>query len=172
MVSRSQSNSRPTLLSFLIAVVVAAVLSVAFAQATVAAAKQKTFPSTETAINAAVKAISSNNRNELLAIFGPAGKQVLSSGDAVADKQARVKFLQAYDQKHSLVAGGGGKMLILGALEWPWPIPLVRKGSAWYFDTNKGKQEILNRRIGRNELDTIQVCLAIGDAQREYCMSE
>ena len=61
-------------------------------------------------------------------------------------------------------------VLLIGKDDWPFPIPIVKKGKVWQFDTNKGKEEILNRRIGRNELDTIQTCLAVVDAEREYAM--
>jgi hypothetical protein len=143
-----------------------AVAAIAFA----AAAQQKTFSSAEEAVKAAVAAAKSNNDKELLAIFGPTAKELIFSGDAVADKQRRAQFLAAYDEKNRLATEGENMILIVGKQDWPFPIPLVKKGQSWVFDTEKGRQEILNRRIGGNELFTIQACLAVVDAQREYAM--
>jgi hypothetical protein len=135
-----------------------------------AAAQQKTFASAEEAVKAAVAAARSDSDKELLAIFGAQAKDLLLSGDAVADKQRRAQFLKAYDEKNSLVADGDNRIVVVGNNNWPFPIPLVKKGDGWVFDTDKGKEEILNRRIGQNELDVIQVSLAYVDAQREYAM--
>ena len=135
-----------------------------------AAAQQKTFPSAEEAVKAAVAAARSDSDNELLAIFGAQAKDLLLSGDAVADKQRRARFLKAYDEKNGLVTEGDNRIVVVGSNNWPFPIPLVKKGDGWVFDTDKGKEEILNRRIGQDELDAIQVSLAYVDAQREYAM--
>ena len=102
-------------------------------------------------------------------MLGPQADEVISSGDPVADKNLLENFLKAYDEKHQLVAGNGGSMtLVVGKSDWPMPIPIVQKSGKWRFDTAAGQEEILNRRIGRNELAAIQSCLAILDAQREY----
>ena len=93
---------------------------------------------------------------------------MLSSGDPVADKERQAKFLAAYDQKNRLVAEGESMILVIGNNEWPFPIPVVKKSEGWVFDTAKGREEVLNRRIGQNELDAAQVSLAYVDAQREY----
>jgi len=143
-----------------------AVTAIVFA----AAAPQKTFSSAEDAVKAAVAAAKNNNDKELLAIFGPTAKELLFSGDPVADKQRRAQFLAAYDEKNRLATEGENTILIVGKQDWPFPIPVVKKGQSWVFDTEKGRQEILNRRIGGNELFTIQACLAVVDAQREYAM--
>jgi hypothetical protein len=137
-----------------------------------ATAQQKSFPSAEEAVKAAIAAARSNNDKELLAIFGSQGKEILFSGDAVADKQRREEFLKAYDEKNRLSSEGESTILIIGKQDWPFPIPVVKKGQSWVFDTDKGKQEILNRRIGENELFTIQACLAVVDAQREYALKD
>jgi len=89
----------------------------------------------------------------------------------VADKERRATFLEAFDAKHSLVTKGSSTVLVIGEQSWPFPIPVVKQGKVWLFDTNKGRQEILNRRIGQNEIGAIQVCLAYVDAQREYAIS-
>ncbi|MGH7795067.1 MAG: DUF2950 domain-containing protein [Candidatus Binatia bacterium] len=134
--------------------------------------KQKTFASAEEAVKAAVAAARSNNDKEMLAIFGAQAKEMLFSGDAVADKQRRGQFLAAYDEKSRLATEGESTTLIVGKQEWPFPIPVTKKGQAWVFDTEKGKEEIINRRIGENELSTIQSLLAVVDAQREYALKD
>src|SRR4249920_178941 len=99
----------------------------------------------------------------------PGSGEIVSSGDAVADATARKRVLEAYDSKHQVVTEGGDKaVLVIGNEEWPFPIPLVRKDGSWQFDTAAGREEILARRIGRNELNTIEACLAFVDAQQEY----
>ena len=135
-----------------------------------AAAQQKTFSSPEEAVKATATAAKNNDDKELLAIFGPTAKELLFSGDPVADKERRARFIAAYDEKNSLATEGENRILIVGKQDWPFPIPLVKKGQSWVFDTEKGRQEILNRRIGENELFTIQACLAVVDAQREYAI--
>ena len=108
----------------------------------------------------------------MLAIFGNDAKDLLSSGDAVADRARRQEFLKSYEEKHQLVNDGDKMILVIGNQEWPLPIPVVKQGSRWVFDTKAGREEILNRRIGENELTTIQVLLAIVDAQREYARKD
>lgn len=137
-----------------------------------AAAQQKTFLSADEAVKAAVAAAKSNDDKELLAIFGASAKDLISSGDAVADKQRRAQFLAAYDERNRLATEGENTILIVGKNDWPFPIPLTKKDERWTFDTDKGREEILNRRIGENELYTIQSCLATVDAQREYAMKD
>jgi len=140
------------------------------AQAATVQVKQKSFPSAEEAVKALVAALKINDDKELLAIFGKGGEEVISSGDPVSDRDRRERFLKKYEEKNSLISQKDRVTLILGQDEWPFPIPVVKKGKKWSFDTAKGKEEILNRRIGENELNTIETCLAIVDAQREYAM--
>jgi hypothetical protein len=137
-----------------------------------AAVRQKTFSSAEEAVGAAVTAAKSNDAKELLAIFGPLGNELLFSGDAIADNQRRTEFLAAYAEKNRLISQGENTILVIGKDDWPFPIPLVKRENGWVFDTAKGKEEILNRRIGQNELNVIQVTLAYVDAQREYAMKD
>ncbi len=102
-------------------------------------------------------------------IFGKGAKEILSSGDPVQDKVGREEFLKAYDAKNALVMEGDKKAILqVGAEDWPFPVPVMKKGKKWFFDTKQGKEELINRRIGKNELSTIQTCLAYVDAQREY----
>ena len=135
-----------------------------------ASVKQKGFATPEEAVKAAITAARNNDDKELIAIFGPTAKDLIFSGDPVADKQRREEFLKDFDEKNSLVPEHDGIVLVVGTYDWPFPIPLVKKGETWHFDTAKGREEILNRRIGDNELDTIETMLAIVDAQREYAL--
>ncbi len=137
-----------------------------------AAAKQKGFASAEDAVTAFIAALRVNDDKELLLIFGPTAYDLIFSGDPVVDKQRDERFVSGYDQRTSLAKEGDKMVLITGEKDWPFPIPLVKKGDKWFFDTKAGKEEILNRRIGDNELNTIQVMLAIVDAQREYAMKD
>lgn len=134
-----------------------------------ASAGQKSYASPEAAIAALVDAVKSSNQVKLSVILGSHGSKLISSGDAVADKRGRAAFVKAYGEANKLVFEGEAKaVLVIGKKDWPFPIPLVKSDSTWKFDTEQGEQEVLNRRIGRNELASIQVCLAIVDAQREY----
>src|SRR5262245_12684819 len=129
---------------------------------------QKSFDSLDDAVNALVNAFRSGDKKALLAILGPKGGPVISSGDDVADRAAYQKFVAAYDKAHRLEGGGGKVGLIVGDDDYPLAIPLVPDGPKWFWDTDAGDDEILFRRVGRNELSTIQVCLAYGCAQRAY----
>jgi len=131
--------------------------------------KQKTFASPEEAARAFFGAMKAADRRELSAIFGPKAVSQLSSGDDVSDRAEREWFLKAYEEKNSLERKGDDEAILqVGKDDWPLPIPIVKKGSNWYFDTKAGKEEILNRRIGRNELRVIEVMQAYVGAQREY----
>jgi len=132
---------------------------------------QETYKSPEDAVKALVEALSANDEKKLIAIFGygPGAKQLISSGDEVADKAARDRFLQAYQEKNRVAQVNSNKAVLeIGNDAWPFPIPIEKIGKDWRFSIKQGKEEILNRRIGRNELSAIQVCLAFVDAQREY----
>ena len=129
---------------------------------------QKSFETLDDAVNALVGAFRAQDQKTLLEILGPKGRAVISSGDKVADRTAYEQFVASYDRKHSLEGGGGKVVLYVGDDDYPVPIPLVPDGPRWFWDTDAGDDEILFRRVGRNELAAIQVCLAYVDAQREY----
>ncbi|HEY4003286.1 MAG TPA: DUF2950 family protein, partial [Candidatus Xenobia bacterium] len=134
-----------------------------------AAADQVTFPSPASAVRALASAVRSNDQARLQAILGPDAGPLIHTGDAVADKRGRSRFLTAYDTSHGLVARTDGSVVLdVGTESWPFPIPLVREGSAWRFDTQAGVQDILDRRIGADELNAVQVCEAYVAAQRDY----
>jgi hypothetical protein len=131
--------------------------------------KQKTFGTPEAAVEALVKALRDNDEKTLLTLFGPGSETLISSGDKVDDRERREKFILRYGEKNRLETAGDRKVILhVGNNDWPFPIPIVKVGESWRFDTKQGKEEILSRRIGENELGTIQACLAIVDAQREY----
>lgn len=130
---------------------------------------QKTFSSAREAVHALAAAVRAGNEEALLGILGPDGKELVSSGDPEEDQQGRQTFAQKYDQMHRLTREpDGSTTLYIGAENWPFPIPLVEKNKFWYFDTDAGKQEVLFRRIGRNELSTIEVCHELVQAQKEH----
>jgi hypothetical protein len=152
----------------------AVLMTLGFSAVSIAAtvARQKSFPSAEAAVKATVAAAKANDDKELLAIFGAQAKDLMSSGDPVADKQRRAEFLAAYEVKNRIAQEGEKSVVMVGKDDWPFPIPLVKKADGWVFDTEQGREEVLNRRIGNNELFTIEACRAVVDAQREYAMKD
>lgn len=136
-------------------------------------AGQKSFASPQQAVDALVAAVRDNNDAALLAILGSGSEDLISSGDEVADQNGRARFLKSYEEKNSITQERKDRaVLLVGGKDYPFPIPLVRQGTAWLFDTQAGKEEILNRRIGRNELHTIEVMHAYTEAQREYACTK
>jgi len=134
---------------------------------------QKTFVSPEAASKALADAVRARDVQALLAVVGPASKSWLFSGDVVADRADWAKFLAAYDKKNGIVSESDTRVvLVVGDDDWPFPAPLKKKGDRWVFDAAAGREEIINRRIGHNELDTMQTLLAIVDAQRDYAAAD
>jgi hypothetical protein len=130
---------------------------------------QKTYPSAEAASQALIAAVDKNDEKAMLEVLGQDGKQVVSSGDPAEDNENRSNFCQKFRSMHRLVTEPDGTTtLYIGAENWPTPIPIVKKGDHWYFDTDAGKQEILYRRIGKNELSAIHVSRELVAAQKEY----
>jgi hypothetical protein len=130
----------------------------------------KAYASPEDAGNALLQAAKSGDQNAILTVLGPDSKDVVSSGDAVQDKTVVDAFVAAYGDMHRFrKMPDGAQILLVGADNFPFPIPLKKNaGGQWFFDTAAGKDEILARRVGRNELAVIDVCLAMADAQAEY----
>jgi hypothetical protein len=137
--------------------------------ATSVAMAQQTFKTPEEAATALVNAAKSGDSKSIVTVLGPDGEDIVSSGDEVADAATRAKFIAAFDSKHTIAMEGDSKaIMVVGPDDFPLPIPLVRKDGLWRFDTAAGREEILFRRIGENELDAIQSALAYVDSQDEY----
>ncbi len=141
------------------------VLIPAFAQST-----QKSFGSPEEAAQALIDAAGKNDTVALLQIFGPGGKDIVESGDAAADKAGRADFVSLAHQKMrvELDPDKDRATLIVGPEDWPMPVPIVHDKDRWRFDSATGRVEVLARRVGRNELTTLDVCRGYVEAQMEY----
>jgi len=133
-----------------------------------AAVPAKRFASAEEGADAFVAALRTGNSKALAGILGSEGRSLTSSGDPVLDRMSRERFVKAYDTAHKLAVNGDTTWLHVGDDDWPLPIPLVKDGDRWRFDARQGREEILARSIGRNEIYTIETSLAYVDAQREY----
>lgn len=133
------------------------------------APEQKTFATPNDAVDALIQTLRARSDSDLQAILGPDSEQIVSSGDAVADKNARDRFMSEYETKHALVKSRANRLTLnVGKDDWPLPIPLVHGNNKWYWDGAAGREELLYRRIGRNELAAIDVCKGVVGAQREY----
>jgi len=142
-------------------------------QAAAKGVHQTTYGSPEEAVKAIVDAIKSDDSKALRAILGPGSEKLVSSGDDVADQTFRSSFVKAYEEKNKIEMVSDTKAtLIVGEKDWPLPIPIAKKGKGWLFDSKGAKEEILNRRIGRNELAVIKVCEAYVDAQQEFALMD
>src|SRR6266850_1066391 len=155
-------------LASMVALAVLPLLVVGSARSSLAqTSKPKTFSSPGEAANAVFQAVQREDEQTLEAIFG-AGKEVTSSKDEVEDKLERERFSQKYQEMHRLVREpDGSTVLYIGAENWPFPIPLVSKNGAWFFDSKTGTQEILLRRIGENEMTALQVCDAFAMEKKQ-----
>jgi hypothetical protein len=161
--------------SYTSAVIVAVSVAVAAFVLPISAqeAKQKVFGSPEEAMKALADAVQAGDMKGTLAILGPEGEDIVSSGDPVADKNTGELFVKAYQETVYFVKEKEDRVsVIIGKDYWPFPIPIVKKGGGWVFDSKEGREEVLNRRLGRNELNAIQVCLAYVEAQWEYAMTD
>lgn len=137
-----------------------------------AAAEQRHFSSPDEAVSALVAAAKTGERPGVDAIFGPGVKELLS-GDAKQDAIEFAAFAKSLGQYAHLVRKADDRFVLnIGAQNWPMPIPLVRRDGSWFFDPAAGKDEIINRRIGKDEITAIRVCLAYVAAQREYASED
>jgi len=135
--------------------------------------KQKIFGSPEEAMKTLAETVKAGDMKGVMAILGPEGEDIISSGDEVADKNTLEQFVKSYQEKVDFVKEKEDRVsIIIGSDDWPFPIPIVKKGDGWVFDTKAGREEVLNRRVGRNELTAIQVCWAYVEAQREYASTD
>jgi len=137
--------------------------------ATGQAARHRTFASPEDAVHALINMVKAGNVDELIDFFGPDGAELISSSDPVTARRNREVFRVAAAQRWQLVdAGSNRKTLVIGDEDWPFPVPLIKDAAGWRFDTAAGKDEIIARRIGRNELSAIATCRAYVSAQQRY----
>jgi Protein of unknown function (DUF2950) len=160
-------NSQPRTCVFVLAVVLLLMTTRVWGQK----ATQETFPTAEDAVVAMVDALKADDKQKLLAIFGPEVREVASSDNAAADRNGRDLFLAAYYERAQLLGNSTKKTLLVGSEDWPFPIPLTKGAGGWKFETALGLQELRNRRIGRNELATIRTCHEFVKAQKEYAQS-
>lgn len=136
-------------------------------------AAQQTFATPEEAAAALANALRSDDPRQIHSVLGPGSGKVIRSGDPVQDAAGRKRFLAAYETRVKIEPLGDAKVtLLIGSEDFPFPFPLVKMATGWKFDSKAGAEEVLNRRIGRNERSAIQVCLAYVDAQREYATKD
>lgn len=164
----------PLLLSLVISILVFAAAnarSQADSAASAKSAEQMTFSTPEAAVEVLIKATGDYDLPTLVKIFGPGSQEFLSSADPVRDKNNSIAFADSARAKNSIQKDpkrSNRATLVVGNDDWPFPFPLVKKGGKWHFDSAAGRDELLYRRIGTNELDAIQVCRGYDDAQHEY----
>jgi hypothetical protein len=131
--------------------------------------KPQRFATPDAAVMALVDAAKRDSDQDLIKIYGSSGEDLVNSGDAVQDAKRRAMWLAQYDAEHAVVLKYPDEAeLVMGKDHWPFPVPIVKVGNKWIFDAEAGRQEILNRRIGANELNTMKVLETYVEAQREY----
>jgi hypothetical protein len=174
-VTRRRLDHRTLRTSLLIGVLVAGLASITAAQDAAQqqqqqqGQQQRTFATPEEGVAALVDALRTDDRAALQAVLGPGSDDIIDSGDPVADKNAKDEFLKEYDAKSELVpVDDETRVLSVGQSEWDLPIPLIKRDATWSFDLDEGRDELLNRRIGRNEANAVEAALAFIDAEREY----
>lgn len=139
-----------------------------------AVAQQVTFSTAQQAVDALVSAAERFDVPALLAILGPGSKDLLESGEPVKDRETATAFALQAREKATIAVDPktpSRAILSVGKEDWPLPIPIIQKGGAWRFDAKAGKQEILFRRIGQNELDAIHICRGYVEAQHQYALT-
>lgn len=160
-----------TLTALMAAILIAASAAIVSSSSAFA---QQDYKTAQDAVDALVATAKSGDLKAALVVLGRGGEDIISSGDKVSDEAVRKRFIDSYDAKHSVDMQGDNKaILVIGDNDYPFPIPIVRnRNGTWSFDTEAGRREILYRRIGHNELDTIQTCLAYVDAQNDYAAKD
>jgi hypothetical protein len=129
----------------------------------------QTYASANEAVTTLADALRVGKRDALRMVLGSGSEKLLSSGDKYSDAEERQKFLAAYDEQHELVSAAPDRMILqVGKDKWPFPIPVVEASGRWHFDSQAGAQELVDRRIGRNEIAAIRTALAYVDAQKEF----
>lgn len=153
----------------LLAVLILMVLLATSGQA--AASSQRAFATPQEAVDALMQAVQAQDASALIGVLGPA-REWLFTADRVADRARAKQFADTYRSKHRIAQEGERATLLIGDDDYPFAFPLVRQGAQWRFDTEAGKETLLARRIGENELSAIQVLRAIVDAQMEYASAD
>jgi hypothetical protein len=152
-----------------IAIACAVLTLIACSSGTTASARQRAFSTPEDAVRALIDAAKAGDMTAVAATFGPGGQQLIDTSDPVTVKRNREVFLVAVGEKWQLVdQGTDTKVLVIGNERWDFPVPLVKVQGGWQFDTAAGQEEIIARRIGRNELAAIRICRTYIEAQRLY----
>ncbi len=135
--------------------------------------EQMSFTCLETAVKALHEVFRSQDVKAIYRVLGPGSAELIYTGDAVADREMRDRFLAAYEGSVKIELEGDAKAtLLIGVNDYPFPFPLIKDDSGWHFDASAGAEELVNRRIGENEFFAMRACLAYGDAQREYAMQD
>lgn len=153
----------------ILVLLILAVLLTSRTSAAQAISGQKTFSSPSEAVKNLMDAARSGDPAQLVPIIGPQAGALIASGDLGAAKQVLANFVKAYNEKHAISSEAQGfEFLQVGKGDWPFPFPIVRDGETWYFDIDRGNEEILDRRVGRNELGAIAVCEGFVQSQKDY----
>ncbi|MGA8676071.1 MAG: DUF2950 domain-containing protein [Candidatus Acidiferrales bacterium] len=153
----------------LLVLLILAMLLTSRTSAAQAISGQKTFSSPSEAVKNLMDAARSGDPAQLVPIIGPQAGALIASGDLGAAKQVLANFVKAYNEKHAISSEAQGfEFLQVGKGDWPFPFPIVRDGETWYFDIDRGNEEILDRRVGRNELGAIAVCEGFVQSQKDY----
>jgi hypothetical protein len=164
-----------SLLSGLVLAVIMVVMTamVVYAAAETSKTLGKSFTSPDEAVKALIAALKQNDNNQLIVILGSEEKGLISSGDKIGDRENRMRFVHEFEESNRLEQKNPETTILhLGKDDWPMAIPIVKINDKWHFDTAAGKEEVLNRRIGRNELNVIKVMEAYVDAQHEYACTD
>lgn len=159
--------------SFLLAAMMSIATASAFAQTT-GVPKGKAFASADEAADALIAAAGSFDTAALLAILGPDSQDIIQTTDPVEGRKNATEFVEQAKSKKTVAVDKRNRtraFLSVGEESWPFPVPIVKRGAGWYFDTAAGRQEILLRRIGRNELDAISISRGYVEAQHEYALT-
>ncbi|MGC2282754.1 MAG: DUF2950 domain-containing protein [Candidatus Acidiferrales bacterium] len=153
----------------LLVLLILAMLLTSRTSAAQAISGQKTFSSPSEAVKNLMDAARSGDPAQLVPTIGPQAGALIASGDLGAAKQVLANFVKAYNEKHAISSEAQGfEFLQVGKGDWPFPFPIVRDGETWYFDIDRGNEEILDRRVGRNELGAIAVCEGFVQSQKDY----
>ena len=165
----SLGQGKPSLVIVTLHAVICAALALAACMRSASSTQYRTFTTPENAVQALIGAAKASDLQEAVAIFGPDGKELVDSSDPVAARRNRQVFTAAVAERWQLAdEGTNRKVLVIGNEAWPFPVPLAKDANGWRFDTAAGKEEVIARRIGRNELAAVRICRTYVAAQQLY----